>query len=251
MNESGQDPSGQLVDHVQALDTGGDQSSPPPLAVDIDGTLTDGNRAVDPRVCQVLREWPTPVVVSTGKAIPYPVALCEFLGIEPLVVAENGGVVLADRTDTFHVEGDRSAVDRVAAAYRDAGHDLGWSESNLVNRWRESELAVSRTQPLEPLTEIAAEHGLEVLDTGYAYHVKPTGFNKGTGLTRIAAELDIEPSEFAAIGDSENDAPTFERVGTAIAVRNADETALAAADHVTDARYGAGFLEAVKHLLTA
>jgi len=64
----------------------------PPLAVDIDGTLTREDRSVDSRVLDVLREWDAPVVVATGKALPYPVALCQFVGVEECVVAENGGV---------------------------------------------------------------------------------------------------------------------------------------------------------------
>ena len=65
----------------------------PPLAVDIDGTLTRPDTSIDPRVINPLRDWDDPVVVATGKAFPYPVALCAFLGVPANVVAENGGVV--------------------------------------------------------------------------------------------------------------------------------------------------------------
>ena len=222
----------------------------PPLVVDIDGTLTDETRAVDPRVFPVLHEWPAPVVVATGKSMPFPVALCDFVGIETVVIAENGGVVLVGR-DTLRIEGDRAAADAVAAAYRDAGYDLGWGEADLVNRWRETEVAVSLDSPLAPLADIAAEHGLEVVDTGFAYHVKSPAITKGTGLEAVAEELDLAPADFAAVGDSENDAATFERAGLSIAVANADETALAAAEFVTDARYADGFLEAVERIRTA
>ncbi len=245
MDESGRDGD------VQGGATAGEAVSAfPPLSVDIDGTLTDDDRAVDPRVFPMLRTWPAPVVVATGKAMPYPVALCEFLGIDPVVVAENGGVVLIEETDTVHFEGDRTAVDRVAEAYRAEGYDLGWGGGDIINRWRETELAVSRDQPREPLEAIATEHGLEVIDSGYAYHVKSAGFDKGTALDRVAAELGYDSGEFVAIGDSENDAPAFERAGLGIAVANADATAMAAADHVTDAGYADGFLEAVEFVAT-
>ncbi len=217
----------------------------PPLVVDIDGTLTDDQRGVDPRVFPVLRSWPAPVVVATGKAMPYPVALCEFLALDVYVIAENGGVVVAGR-DTVRIEGDRAGANAVASEYRAAGYDLGWGEADLVNRWRETELAVSRDSPLEPLREIAAEHGLEVVDTGFAYHVKAPAIDKGVGLEVVAAELGADPSAFLAVGDSTNDVATFELAGVSIAVANADEDALAAADHVTDAAYGDGFLEAIE-----
>lgn len=220
----------------------------PPLAVDIDGTLTGPDRGLDPRVMPVCRAWPEPLVVATGKSMPYPVALCEFLGNETLVIAENGGVVIVGPTETVQFDGDREAAQAVIEAYRDQGHTTGWPDTDLVNRWRETELAVSRESPLEPLEALAREHGLTVVDTGYAYHVKSPDVSKGTGLSTVAAELGLVPGAFAAVGDSENDAPTFDVAGHAIAVGNADDTAQSAADHVTDASYADGFLEAVRWL---
>jgi len=220
----------------------------PPLAVDIDGTLTDDRRRLDPRVLGVLRGWPAPVVVATGKSGPYPVALCEFVGTEPRVVAENGGVVLAGRDGQLRVEGDREAARAVAEAYRAAGYDLGWGAADLVNRWRETELAVSRDRPLEPLERLAAEHGLVVRDTGFAYHVTSPDVDKGTGLAAVAEAAGLDVGAFAAVGDSENDAPMLAAAGRGVAVANADAAAKRAADHVTTARYADGFLEAIAWL---
>lgn len=218
----------------------------PPLAVDIDGTLTREDKSVDPRVFDPLRAWEAPVVVATGKSLPYPVALCEFLGIPINVVTENGGVVYIEADDELIFEGDRTLAQRVADAYVEAGHDLGWGAVDLVNRWRETEIAVSRESPLEPLEDLAMDEGQEVVDTGYAYHVKSPKVTKGKGLVTAAERLGINPESFVAVGDSENDADAFTRMGMGIAVANADETALAAADHVTDTSYADGFLEALE-----
>ncbi|MFC7175930.1 HAD hydrolase family protein [Halosegnis marinus] len=231
-----------------------------PLAVDIDGTLTrpKPDRGIDPRVFDALRAYAdeAPVVVATGKAFPFPVGLCEFIDLPKRVVAENGGVVLCEtdpgddpygggESDGVVHNGDRTAADAVAAAYREAGYDLGWGTPDLVNYWRETEVAVARDRPLDPLESLAAEHGLEVVDTGYAYHVKDPAVDKDTGLESAAAALGYEPSDFLAVGDSENDAEMFAVAGESYAVANADEHALAAADHVTDAGYADGFLEAL------
>ncbi|WP_336002289.1 phosphoglycolate phosphatase [Halorientalis halophila] len=217
----------------------------PPLAVDIDGTLTGPDRGLDPRVMPVLQEWDAPVVVATGKAFPYPVALCEFLAIPITVIAENGGVV-AVAGEEIVFTGDPEGAWAVAEEYEAAGYDLGWDEPDFVNRWRETEIAVALDQPLDPLERIAADHGLEVVDTGFAYHVKTPDVDKGKGLKAVARTLDLDPEDFVAVGDSENDVATFETAGRSIAVANADERALAAADEVTDDSYGAGFLEAVE-----
>lgn len=218
----------------------------PPLVVDIDGTLTGPDRAVDPLAFEILGAWPAPVVVATGKAFPYPIALCEFVGIEPCVIAENGGVVFVGQTEELIYGGDPEAATAVAEAYRDRGYDLGWGPADLANRWRETEVAVNIDQPLEPLQELAIEYDQVVVDTGFAYHVKAPDVDKGTGLQAVAAELELSPEDFLAVGDSENDAPTFKLAGESVAVANADDTAHAAADWQTDASYAAGFLEAVQ-----
>jgi len=227
-----------------------DEADPPPLAVDIDGTLTDDRRRLDHRVLSLLREWAddAPVVVATGKALPYPVALCEFVGIPTTVVAENGGAVYVSRTDELRYTGDREAAEAVAEEYAATGHSLGWGTVDLTNRWRETELAVARDQPLGPLREAAARHGLEVVDTGFAYHVKSPDVDKGAGLAAVADATGVDAGSFAAVGDSANDAAMFERAGTAYAVANADGTAREAADHVTDGSYGDGFMEAVERI---
>jgi phosphoglycolate phosphatase (TIGR01487 family) len=220
----------------------------PPLAVDIDGTLTDDERVVAPRAMAVLQAWPTPVAIATGKAFPYPVALCEFFGLEQTVIAENGGVVLAGRDGPVNVEGDPAGARAVAAELADRGYGLGWGEADLVNRWRETEVAVSLDLPEAVVREVAEAAGLTVLDTGFAYHVTSPDVSKGAGLATMADALGLSARDFVAVGDSENDASMFRVVDRAVAVANADETAKAAAAHVTEAAYADGFLEAVDWL---
>lgn len=215
----------------------------PPLAVDIDGTLSRADSSIDSRVLDVLREYDAPVVLATGKALPYPIALCTFIGTDQCVIAENGGVAFVE--DDLHYLGDRTAADAVVEEYRSAGYDLGWGSVDLVNRWRETEIAVQRDQPLGPLQAIARKHGLEVVDTGFAYHVKSPAMSKGAALQTVADGLDHEPSDFVAIGDSMNDVELFAEVGTAYAVANADDHAQRAADVVTNGAYADGFLEAI------
>lgn len=219
-----------------------------PLAVDIDGTLSRADRSIDPRILDVLREYDAPVVLATGKALPYPIALCAFVGIEEVVIAENGGV--SHVRDELHYLGDRTAAEAVAEEYVSAGYSLGWGDVDLVNRWRETEIAVQRDQPLGPLRDIARKHDLEVVDTGFAYHVKSPGMSKGAALVEVADVLGYDTSDFVAVGDSANDVELFAEVDTAYAVANADDHAKAAADVVTEGAYGDGFLEAIAAMTT-
>ncbi|SEW11011.1 HAD-IIB family hydrolase [Natrinema salifodinae] len=219
----------------------------PPLVLDIDGTLTRPEGwGIDPRIFDPLREWDAPVVIATGKAFPYPVALCHFVGIPELVVAENGGVVYTG--DDVFFTADRQAAQAVAEEYRAAGYDLGWGEEDTVNRWRETEIAVNLEQPIDPLREIAAEYGLEVIDTGYAYHVKDAAPNKGDGVETIADRVGIDLADCVAVGDSINDASTFEVVGRSFAVGNADQAATEAADDVLDEVHADGALAVLERV---
>lgn len=219
-----------------------------PLAVDIDGTLTDDRRVVDPRVLPALAEWEStaPVVLATGKALPYPVALCEFAGLAVRVIAENGGVTALADDDSLVHHGDREAAQRVVDRYREAGHPADWTGLDLVNRWRETELAVPAEGPVDVLRTFAAEEGMRVFDTGFAYHVTAPEVDKGVALRAAAERLDVPVERFVAIGDSENDAGMLRAAGESYAVANADEAAIDAASTVTEGRYADGFLEALE-----
>ncbi|KAB1197903.1 MULTISPECIES: phosphoglycolate phosphatase [Haloferax] len=213
----------------------------PPLALDIDGTLTRPDGGIDPRVFDPLREWDAPVIIATGKSFPYPVALCEFIGVPERVIAENGGVVLVD--DEATIVGDDAAARRVTEELDEAGYGTGWGDVDTHNRWRETELSVNRTTPLDELEDIATANDQIVVDTGYAYHVKSATVNKGIGLEAACSTLNIDPKSVVAIGDSANDVELFEVAGHAAAVANAADEARNAADYVTENEYADGVLE--------
>lgn len=215
-------------------------SDAPPLVLDIDGTLTDEPGRLDPRAVEVLPTWEAPVVLATGKAFPYPVSLCHYLGIEKNVVAENGGVVLADGEVTY--TGDREGAQAVADEFVARGGDLGRESFDDLNYWRETEVAVRRSADEELLREVAAEYEMEVIDTGYAYHVKTPGVEKGVGFQHLCEALGLDPEAFVAVGDSVNDASTFGVVGRSYAVANADDAARSAADEILEESYMDGTL---------
>ncbi|MGM0590535.1 MAG: phosphoglycolate phosphatase [Halobacteriota archaeon] len=218
----------------------------PPLALDIDGTLTTPEHTVDPRLFDVLPAWDAPVVLATGKSFPYPIALCHFAGIPEVVVAENGGVVHVDGETTY--TGDPESARHAFEEFVARGGDPGWMLDATVNRWRETEVAVDLDADEELLRAVAADFDLEVVNTGYAYHLKTPGVTKGVGLEAVADVLGLDPSSFVAIGDSENDASTFEVAGRSYAVANADDTAKAAADAVTDEGFMDGTLSVLERL---
>lgn len=218
----------------------------PPVAIDIDGTMTTPDGGIDPQLFQVLRSWPEPVVVATGKAFPYPVALCEFLGLPTRVVAENGGVACTE--DALAILGDGEAARNAVSAFESEGHDIQRGENDLHNRWRETGVSVATSVAFSTLSEFAEKHGQTVVDTGYSYHVKSPDISKADGLAYVAEELGRELDDFVAIGDSENDIEMFRACTYSFAVSNGDAAATAAADEITDASFAAGTAEALETL---
>ncbi|WP_096393335.1 HAD-IIB family hydrolase [Halorubrum trapanicum] len=219
----------------------------PPLALDIDGTLTTPTGRIDPRAFELLPDWDAPIVFATGKAFPYPVALAHFLGREETVIAENGGVAYVDGETTL--VGDPDAARAVVEAFRERGGEVGWGDGDTVNRWRETEVAVSPDADEALLREVAAAvDDVEVVDTGYAFHVKSTGVSKGRALRVVADALGLAADEFVAVGDSENDVSTFGVAGESYAVANADAAAREAADAVLDEGFMDGTVSVLERL---
>jgi Cof subfamily protein (haloacid dehalogenase superfamily) len=65
------------------------------------------------------------------------------------------------------------------------------------------------------------------------FELLPKGVNKGLALGKLAEHLGIDMSRTVAIGDYDNDAAMLKAAGCGIAVSNASERALKAADMVT------------------
>ena len=75
---------------------------------------------------------------------------------------------------------------------------------------------------------------------------------KDVVIASLLAEMQLEASEAAMLGDDLNDLPAFRAVGTSFAVADAAPEVRRAADHVTQAAGGAGALrEVVESILRA
>ena len=83
----------------------------------------------------------------------------------------------------------------------------------------------------------------------YLVEVLKKGVNKAYGLEQLARELNIEPSEIAAIGDAANDIEMLEYAGLAISMGNASEEVKSISDIVTDTNENNGVIKAIDKLI--
>lgn len=66
------------------------------VVVDIDGTITDSKRMIQPQGIEALRQVQqkgVAVMLSSGNVLPITFGLSIFIGLKGPVIAENGGVV--------------------------------------------------------------------------------------------------------------------------------------------------------------
>ena len=89
---------------------------------------------------------------------------------------------------------------------------------------------------------------VEIVDTGFAVHIKSKRINKGIGLKRVAELMGLDARELVAIGDSPNDIEMLKVSGFGVAVGNAHPEVKRVARMVTKGEYGAGVAEAVGEL---
>ena len=121
----------------------------------------------------------------------------------------------------------------------------------LDSEYRKTEIAVRRNFNLDMARDIldGANLGVNIVDSGFAVHIKDKRIDKGTGLKKIVELLGWSTEDVIAIGDSENDVEILQIAGLGIAVGNADQKLKTAADFVMEGKYGAGVIEAVERFI--
>ena len=218
------------------------------LVVDIDGTITNPDRTLDLDVAARFRELDVPVVLSTGNPLCYVHAAARLIGLSGIVIAENGGVV-STGFDRPSIVSD--GMERCEQAYDLLSQHFDLEKLDAT--YRKTEVVLRRGMDISLLQEIVLDAGIdvEIIDTGYAVHIKDRNINKATGLVKVAELMGLEVADFLAIGDSCNDAQMLQAAGFGIAVNNADEDAKRAASHLTSAPFGRGALEAIEYAISS
>lgn len=210
--------------------------------VDVDGTITFRDRSLDCRAVEALRSLRVPVVIATGNVLCFGKAVSTLLGTGGTVIAENGGVVECGRVeyDTSHLKECEEAFDFLK------GH---FALERLDPENRKTEIGLRRNFDVEEARQLLSWYPkIEVVDTGFAVHIKSKSINKGTGLKRVAELMGLDTRDFVAIGDSPNDIEMLKASGFGVAVGNAHLELKKVADMVAVGECGAGVAEALEYL---
>jgi len=222
---------------------------PKALAIDLDGTIAFGDSRIDPVCIDPLRSLVNdiPVIIATGNTVCYAMSAAVLLGTDRTVIAENGGVIKIGRDGVEIVNGYGEGCRRAYTILKEEMklESLDWDQ-------RRSDVALSRNISVDDFSKRLSKIDpfLEVVDSGLALHIKDKRINKGEGLKTISEIIEVDLSDFAAIGDSNNDIEMLKTVGMGIAVGNASDALKQVADVVVESAYGSGVLEAIKMFKT-
>ncbi len=212
------------------------------IVVDVDGTITFADRSLDFRAVEALRSLKVPVVIATGNVLCFARATSKLVGTGGIVIAENGGVVECGR-----VESDTSHMKECEEAFRFL--ERHFTLERIDPEYRKTEIGLRRDFDAERARDLLKEFPeVEIVDTGFAVHIKSKRINKGMGLKRVAQTMGLDARELVAIGDSPNDIEMLKASGFGVAVGNAHPEVKRVARMVTKGEYGAGVAEAVQYL---
>ncbi len=213
------------------------------IVVDVDGTITYSDRSIDCRAVEALRGVKVPIVIATGNVLCFARAAAKLVGTSGFVIAENGGVV-----ECRSVEYDTSRIKECEEAF-----DLlsrHFALERLDPEYRKTEIGLRRDFDVEKARKLLNDYpDIDIVDTGFAVHIKSRGINKGTGLKRLAQLMGLSARDFMAIGDSPNDIEMLQASGFGVAVGNAHPDLKKVADLVTGGEHGTGVAEALRHIL--
>jgi phosphoglycolate phosphatase len=220
------------------------------VVTDVDGTLTNAERRLDPKAVTWTRRLESrgiPVVLATGNVLPIAIALHRSLGLTGPIVAENGGVVYRRENGEDRVEhvADRRVAMRGYHALLRAGLPV---RRLFTDRWRETEVALEPTVPVPVIRRALrdARVRVSVVGTGFAVHLMEPGAGKLPSLRRALRPIGLIPADCVVLGDGDNDAAMLRAAGFGVSFASGSRAARAGADYVTRAEFGDGFVEGLK-----
>jgi len=179
------------------------------LATDIDGTITDEKGRIHLKAMEVIRNLEAlgiPVVLVSGRPLPFVESLAYFMGTSGPVIAENGAVVkLGGEVSQM---GDPQAA-KEALAFLKTKFPV---EQDDDNRYRMVDVSIKMTLNPERIRREIGERQLPVdlLVTNVMFHLVDNRVSKGRTLLKVLDYLMIKPEETVVCGDSYNDLPLFE-----------------------------------------
>ena len=258
------------------------------VASDLDGTLLRPDETVSERTMAAIlatRRAGITLVLVTGRPPRNLGPIAERLGVGGIAICANGAVVwdldtgaivdltpLAADLATRLVHALREAIPGAlfAVELQDGfGREAGWADGTMpaAPGALEADAPELITGPVTkllvrhpslPFAEVASRARAAVGEQAVVtwaglrvVEISAAGVTKAFALERLCRRLGIRQREVVAVGDMPNDLAMLAWAGRAVAVANAAEEVLAAADEVTAANVDDGVALVLERILAA
>ena len=225
---------------------------------DLDSTLTISEGKIDiqnKKIFEKLADIGIPVVINTGRSIPYIIPICKQFSTSNYVIASNGAEIYNYLTKkvifrSVILEEDLKIIDDLIRKY-----DLLFYANGIQRRYTnktEKSIGTIFTNYLSDINEEIAQVVIESYDVNVMikakqeitareslkianktkhveegkllyYDIVNSEVSKGTAVIELCEYLNIDPAKAMAIGDSTNDIEMLDAVGYKVAVANASD----------------------------
>lgn len=238
------------------------------VALDVDGTLVDGDNVMTQAVRETvhaIRDAGIETVIATGRGVPGVMDAVDNLGFtEGYGVASNGAVTFrydpevelldvvtfdaseAVRRVLEHMPEALVAVEEVGVGFR---LNKPFPDNEISGQFVVEDVESLIAEPVARVVIRSADHSRDeftaiVKDlglTGTNYYIgysawldlAPQGVSKASGLELLCGKLGIEQAEVLAVGDGNNDLEMLQWAGRGVAMGQAPQMLIDAADDST------------------
>jgi sucrose-phosphate phosphatase-like hydrolase, Archaeal len=218
------------------------------LATDIDGTITDEQGRIHLEALEWIRKLEVkgiPVILVSGRPLPFLESLSLFMGTSGPLIAENGAVMKnAGKTVLC---GDPQLAKNALKMIELSGLRLDMDEDNV---YRLVDIGLKKTADPQIIQSLIEREKLPVslLVTNVMLHLVDNKVSKGKTLVNVLTGLGLTPAEAVVSGDSYNDLPLFEIGALNLAVANAAAALKSKASRISTQLYGEGFAELIQEI---
>jgi hydroxymethylpyrimidine pyrophosphatase-like HAD family hydrolase len=256
------------------------------VASDLDGTMLRPDETVSERTrdaIEAAQRAGITVVLVTGRPPRNLAPIAARVGLGGVAICANGAVVwdldagamvdtspLAAEAAAALIRGLRRAIPGVLFAVeleRGLGREPGWSDGSLLPAPESLEadalelvtgpvVKLLLRHPTLPFPEVArrarqavGEDAVVTWAGTRVVEISAAGVTKAWALERLCARLGVRREEVVAIGDMENDLAMLAWAGHAVAVANAQQNVLDAADEVTASNLDDGVAQVLERLV--
>ena len=236
--------------------------------IDLDSTLTKKPGQIDNSYKMIfsrLNNIGIPIVINTGRALPYVIPICKQFCTSNYVIASNGAEIYnyVAKKEIFRSIISKENIEKLDILIKkyDLTYIANGKEKRYTNR-KENNIGFNICNSLSEIDDDLAQVVLQSYNLEYMkllrkdieeqtglkianktkhieenkllyYDVINNGIDKGTALEVLCNYLNIDMNRAMAIGDSDNDIPMLKKAGYKVAVENASENLKNEANMIT------------------